>query len=265
MIEFRTLGTLDLRDPANGDLGGVLARRKLVALLAYLLLARPRGFQPRDTLVAIFWPESNQARARRALNQALYELRRALGEDVIVSRGVEEVGLEFRRIRCDTVEFEDAVARGNRALALDLYQGDLLVGLALPGCEAFERWLDERREDLRFRALRAASCHAQELAKADNRVESAYWLRRALRWEPYEEGILQELVGHLLALGDRTGALREYRAFAERLRRELEVEPDSATRALVETIVPTAPGRSSNGRGSNGHVRVRSGGRLIHS
>lgn len=240
MIEFRTLGTLDLRDPANGDLASILARRKLVALLGYLLLARPNGFQQRDTLVAVFWPESGQTKARRALNQALYELRRALGDDVIVSRGVEEVGLDGQRVWCDGVAFEDAVGRGDRALALDLYQGDLLVGLVLPGCDSFETWLEERREDLRYRALRAAWRHARDLAAAGNRVESVYWLRRALRWEPYEEGILQELLGHLLALGDRTGALREYTAFAGRLRQELEVEPASATQALVEEIPRTA-------------------------
>lgn len=237
MIEFRTLGTLDLRDPSNGDLASVLARRKLVALLAHLLLARPRGFRERDTLVGIFWPESSQTKARRALNQALYELRRALGDEVLVSRGAEEVGLDDRRVWCDAAVFEDAVDRGDHAAALDLYRGDLLVGLALPGCGAFEAWLDERREDLRSRALRVAWRHARDLASAGNRVEAVYWLRRALRWEPYEEGILQELLGHLLALGDRTGAVREYTAFAERLLDDLEVEPASATTALVEGIV----------------------------
>lgn len=247
MIEFRTLGTLDLRDPSNGGLAEVLSRRKLVALLAHLALARPRGFRPRDALVAFFWPESGQTRARRALNQALYELRRALGDDVIVSRGVEEVGLDRGRIRCDAEAFEEALDRADRAAALDLYAGDLLAAFSLPGCPEFEAWLDERREDLRQRALQAATERAGELTAAGNRVEAVYWLRRALRWEPYDEELLGGLLEHLLALGDRTGALREYGAFTDRLREDLGVDPDPETRALV---VGERAARIRNGDGA---------------
>ena len=69
MLEFRILGPLDLRDPANGDLQAVLARPKQIALLAYLTLAG--GLRHRDELLGVFWSETGQARGRRALSQAL--------------------------------------------------------------------------------------------------------------------------------------------------------------------------------------------------
>jgi DNA-binding SARP family transcriptional activator len=235
MIEFRVLGTIDLRDPARGALHGVVARRKLMAILAQLLLVRPRGYCSRDALIAVFWPESSQSRARRALNQALYELRRALGEDVIVSRGTEDVGLNRHRIWCDAEVFEDAIEKGDHASALDLYGGDLLAAFALPSAPEFELWLDERRQDLRERALRAVRERARELTEEGNRVEAAYWLRQALRWEPYDEPLLAKLLAHLVALGDRTGAVREYRAFARRLE-EIDVEPAPETEEIVRAI-----------------------------
>lgn len=235
MIEFRALGTIDLRNPESRGLDGVVARRKLVAILAYLLLARPRGFCPRDSLIALFWPESIQSRARRALNQALYELRRGLGEEVIVSRGSEEVGLDRDRIRCDADVFEEMLDRGNRDAALELYAGELLPAFFLPGSPEFEFWLDERRRELCARALAAAHQRVEGLAREGNRVEAVYWLRQALRWEPYDERVLRGLLAHLMALGDRAGAMREYHAFTRRLE-EIDVEPAPETHEIVAGI-----------------------------
>lgn len=85
MIDFRLLGTLQLLESNGRDLTEVVAQPKLAALLAYLTLARPRGFQRRDTLLALFWPDLDEKRARHALNQALYALRHALGNGVLTS------------------------------------------------------------------------------------------------------------------------------------------------------------------------------------
>jgi DNA-binding SARP family transcriptional activator len=51
---------------------------KTRSLLAYLILHQGRTV-PRDRLVGVFWPERSDARARRALSNALWQIRRALG------------------------------------------------------------------------------------------------------------------------------------------------------------------------------------------
>ncbi|HUF89233.1 MAG TPA: BTAD domain-containing putative transcriptional regulator [Gemmatimonadota bacterium] len=232
MLEFRILGPLDLRDPANGDLQAILARPKQVALLAYLTLAG--GLRHRDELLGVFWPETSQARGRRALSQALYRLRRSLGDEVIVSRGSEEVGIDAERLWCDAVEFDRRLVDGNRAGALELYRGDLLNGLHLDDAPAFEEWLTAERERLMARALESARELADELAAAGEGIEAAYWLRRALRWEPYDEELLRRLLTLLAKLGDRAGVIREYEAFARRYADDLALEPEAATRAIVE-------------------------------
>ena len=60
MIELRALGTLVLRTSAGEDILSVLAQPKRVALLAYLAIARPRGFHRRDTLLALLWAEQDE-------------------------------------------------------------------------------------------------------------------------------------------------------------------------------------------------------------
>ena len=86
-FDLRVLGALQLADPTGRDVEPVLAQSRRAALLVYLALARPRGPQRRDVLLAMFWPESETEPARNALNQALHFLRRSLGDDVVITRG----------------------------------------------------------------------------------------------------------------------------------------------------------------------------------
>jgi DNA-binding SARP family transcriptional activator len=101
MFEFRVLGSLDLKGPNGETLLSVLAQPKRVALLAYLTVASPNGFHRRDKLLALFWPESDQEHGRAALRKALYFLRQSLGDEVVVNRGDEEVGLAEGAVWCD--------------------------------------------------------------------------------------------------------------------------------------------------------------------
>lgn len=156
MIEFRVLGSLDLRGPGGETLLAVLAQPKRVALLAYLAVATPRGFHRRDKLLGLFWPERDQEHGRSALRKALYFLRQSLGEEMLVSRGDEEVGLAEGEVWCDAVAFEEALEGGDPGKALELYGGDLLEGFYISEAPEFERWLAAERQRLagRLRALR---------------------------------------------------------------------------------------------------------------
>ena len=109
MIRFRALGSADLRDDDGNELRAVLSRPGQLALLAYLALARPRGFHRRDTLVGLFWAETGQDQARNALRQAVHRLRHELGTDVIQSRGAEELSVNSAILWSDVTAFDDAL------------------------------------------------------------------------------------------------------------------------------------------------------------
>src|SRR5690606_17220322 len=93
MTHLRVLGELDIIDATGQPLAALVTQPKRVSLLVYLALAAPPGFKRRDTLLALFWPELDESRARAALNKTLHLLRKAIGSQVIVSRG-DEVGLD---------------------------------------------------------------------------------------------------------------------------------------------------------------------------
>jgi serine/threonine-protein kinase len=241
MIELRTLGSLVLRAPNGEDLQSVLAQPKRVALLAFLAIARPRGFHRRDTLLALLWPEQDGRHARWALNQALRHLRNALGKEVVPSRGDEEVGVDPRALRCDAVEFEAAIQADDPARALELYQGDLLDGLHVSGCDGFERWLEEERVWLRRRAAQAAAALARREEDRGEPVAATLWARRACALAPEDEGEVRNLIGLLDRTGDRAGAVRVYEEFARWLRVEYEVDPAPETIAAIEAVRARQP------------------------
>src|SRR5205823_2429224 len=103
-------------------------------------------------LLKLFWPESDAARGRNTLSQALHHLRQALGADIIENQGPNAVIVPGGRLWCDAVVFGTAVEKGELALALDLYRGDFCPTLFVDGAPAFDAWLEEQRHTLRHEA-----------------------------------------------------------------------------------------------------------------
>jgi len=236
MIRFRALGTPELWSPDGIELQSILARPKLLGLLSFLASARPHGFHRRDTLLGLLWAEVDQQRGRRALRQSLYYLRQSLGDGVVLGRGDEEVALDEERFWCDVGGFERALEEDQPEEALELYRGELLAGLYVSGAPEYERWLAERREDLRRQACTAAWQLAERTGSEGNAAAAGHWAHRAMLLAPLDEGLATQAIALLDRLGDRSGAVRLYEAFARRLDEELDLKPSPETNALVEEI-----------------------------
>ncbi|MFW5950844.1 MAG: BTAD domain-containing putative transcriptional regulator [Gemmatimonadota bacterium] len=234
MLDLQALGPVDLH--GDGDPVAVLAQPKRLALFAYLALARPRGFQRRDTLLGVFWPELDQSRARKALSQSLFFLRRALPEGVLVTRGAEEVGVSPGRVHRDVVAFERAIEEERWAEALALYRGDLLAGFHITDAPEFEHWLDVERERLREQAAGAAWALADQRIAEGELVEAERAAHRALLLAPTDESPVRDFIEALAAAGDRAAALRFYEKFERVLAEELEVEPGPETAAVAAAV-----------------------------
>jgi DNA-binding SARP family transcriptional activator len=239
MIEFVTLGTLQLRRVGAGDIEGVLRQPKRLALLAYLSTGGEHVFRQRDELLTIFWPEAGTASARNALNRALYHLRTQLGERALPSRGGSEVAVDPSIVWCDAAAFERHIARARLVDAVALYRGDFLSGFHLPRAADFEHWLERERGRLRQLAVDAASALADAEERADNAEEAIRCCRWLLSLQPDCEPAVRRLIRLLARMGDRTAAITEYQTFARRLAGEYDLEPSPETRHLAATLRTT--------------------------
>jgi len=235
-IQFRTLGTLDLRAADGRELHSLLAQPKRIALFAYLCIAQPRGFHHRDTLLGLFWPNADQEHARTSLRKSLHFLRRALGDDAILSRGDEEVAIDFQRVSCDVALYQESLRADRLEEALGIYRGDLLTGFFIDEAPEFEQWLHSQRTGLRASAARAAYGMSDLLEEAGNIGAAVSWARRSLELADTDERTLRRLVELKCRAGDRTAAIQAYEAFSLHLAAEYQSEPSADTRSLIERI-----------------------------
>ncbi|HET8633990.1 MAG TPA: BTAD domain-containing putative transcriptional regulator [Gemmatimonadales bacterium] len=234
MLRLRTLGRLELEGAPAPAAQALLQGPKRAGLLVYLACAQPPGLKRRDSLLALFWPRLDEARARHALRNTLHSLRGALGAEFFSPAGAEAVGILGGLISSDAMEFRQALADGRFEDAVALYEGEFLSGFFLSGTKEFEDWLETERKHLR-RAYHAA---LERLAEAANgRREwtvAVQWWRLLADAEPSNGRLTLQLMQAMDAAGDRAGALRQAAHHAEVLRRDLDTEPDADVVAMVE-------------------------------
>src|SRR4051794_13428843 len=80
-----------------------LPSKKLAGLLAYLACTAPVP-QSREKLMTLLWGSHFEAQARQNLRQALFRMRRVLGQDLLASDG-DEIWIVPGAIDCDVVRF----------------------------------------------------------------------------------------------------------------------------------------------------------------
>jgi DNA-binding SARP family transcriptional activator/TolB-like protein len=235
MSQLLTLGRVRLIAAEGAD-SPAAAQPKRLALLAYLALSSVRGSSRRDALLALFWPERGDEEGRRALRQSLYLLRRALGQDLLLTEG-DEVRVREGALGCDAVDFERMLDDGASEQALALYRGDFLYGFHVDDVASeYGEWVERTRARLRRRAASAAWAAADDAEAGANAGRALELARRACELEPDLEGGWRRLMALHERVGDGAGALRAYEELVVRLEREFAARPAPETAALAERI-----------------------------
>lgn len=237
MIHIRLLGGMDLRGEDGHALDAALRQPKRLAVLIYLACARPRGFHRRDKLAALFWPELPDERARAALRTTLTRLRDDLGDDVLMSRGTDEIAVDGARVSCDVLDLERQIEGGDALEAAAAFAGPFLDGVHVDGvAEEFESWVAQERSRLvgaLVGALRARGERARQRGEMDIARRA---LARAAELVPLDELVARELIGLHLAAGDHGSALGSFERLRDRLAREFGVAPSAETMAIVAPL-----------------------------
>jgi DNA-binding SARP family transcriptional activator len=222
-------------ESANGTgYSGPSLQRHRIALLAVLATHRPRAM-PREKLMELLWPERDAAQARRLLNQSVYVLRRAFGEEAILTT-VDALRLNPDVVRCDVVEFEECAAAGELARAVRLYAGPFLDGFFLDDAPDLERWVAEERSRLAgLQAKVLLGLAESSESRGDARV-AADWLKALIAHDPSSSGAVLRLMRVLESSGDPAGALLQAAAHERLLQEELGVGLPQEITAIVERL-----------------------------
>lgn len=258
-LSLTLLGTLAIT--LDGQPVASIESEKARALLVRLALEPERAFR-REALSALLWPEAAPAQAAQNLRQALYNLRRALGEafllttpqtvQVNAAAAVMVDALTWRRLWSETQTHRHRRRETCRpclerlANAVSLYRGDLLAGFALQDSAEFDDWLTVERERLHVQVLEALTLLANAAERRGDRAAAQEYVRRQLALEPWLEAGHRRLMRLLALDGRRAAALAQFEVCRRALADELGLAPVEETRALCAAIragdpLPAAP------------------------
>ena len=219
--------------------------RKTLALLVYLVVTG--RVQTRDTLTALFWPESTTGQGRAALRNTLAYLRQVLDDRathyLLIER--EALGFDLKAdSELDLDRVTAAVHAGRSATpdtvllqaAIDLYRGDFLTGFSLSDAPEFDHWASRQREHW-HRQIEQVCHRLLQWQQANGDTGGALaTLNRWLAINPLNELIFRQLMQLHLASGNREAAQRAYDACRAMLAAEFGAEPSPETAALAVAI-----------------------------
>lgn len=229
MVEIRFLGKFEIRsDGAIRD----LAARKAQSLLAYLLINRRAGHR-REKVAGILWPDSDESNARSRLRYALWQLRQAIGDEIIladkVSLSVNKAAEYWLDVEVLEAGDPDRSSSDDLRQSLSVYQGELLPGF-------YEDWVSlerdrlhavyEERSDLLIGRLLQESQWREVIELAEG------WISMGGAPEPAYRALM---ISHS-HLGDVSGAVSAYQRCVDSLQEYLGVEPSGETQQLYDLI-----------------------------
>ncbi len=219
---------------ADGLVSGSAAQPRRLAILALLAAAGERGLT-RDKVMAYLWPEAEEERARRSLNQAIYALRQDLGSEEVLL-GTRDLRLNSGLVSSDLADFEQSLAEGRLEDAEARYTGPFLDGFHLPGAAEFDRWAEEERAELARRYAEVLERLARRAEERREHKEAVRWWRKRAAQDPLNAGVAKILMQAMLAAGDRAGALQHARIYEALVEQELDLPPDHEVTAFAAEL-----------------------------
>jgi DNA-binding SARP family transcriptional activator len=220
------------------------------SLFAYLTVNRDRR-HTRDLLAGLFWPDLPEAKARRRLSQALWQVQDVLTEtsagepyllttaDAVVFNSAAPFWLDVDQFEraLDAIDLDEQVDAQEHWIALDqlragvaLYRGDFLAGF-------YDDWVTFEQERLRERYLDALTLLVDLFASAGDNQQALAYARRLTNHDPLRETAHRAAIRLYFLLGRVNDALQQYERCKTVLADELGTEPSPETQALYERIV----------------------------
>ncbi|HWN97860.1 MAG TPA: BTAD domain-containing putative transcriptional regulator, partial [Blastocatellia bacterium] len=204
----------------------------------------------KDSLVDIFWPDSDADTIAKNFHPMISHVRKALNRDQVIKKdfilyreGAYLLNPQYR-YQFDTEELERLLADAKEkrrsgdskdaarvtAQAVALYRGDFLEDL-------YYDWAEELRSyyrDLYLEALKELASYYAELGDHDLVIRYAQTI---LQRDPYREDVHCQLMEALVRMGNRAAAIEQFDRLRKMLRTELGVAPLPATVTKYDSLI----------------------------
>ena len=226
---------------------------KVNALLYYLAV---RGRATRDELGGILWPDKDEAAAKKNLRNAMYEMKKILGQDIFAPGGKAFVMLNDEA----DVHVDVRAFLANPLAQVDLYRGDFLSGFYIKGADVYEEWCMKERHHLQHVYIDTVTEAFRDAAARGDYLSAERYGRIAVQYNPYEEETYRRLLEVYGEQNKTHHAVKLYRDLEVQLNDAFEAEPETETKELMQRILR----RGETAHGESKPVR-RGGRETVHS
>jgi len=236
---IRTLGRAEVSVQGqvltNGDWQTLVSRDLFLCLLAH-----PNGLS-KEEIGLLFWPDAAPSELRTRFKNAIYRLRGAFKEDVIL---FENDIYAFNRTldyEYDVDSFQLYIAKGDRVgppnERIDAYQAALALyrGPYLPEVDA--NWIWAERERLSRLFMERALVLAQLQLDAQQYTPALESVQRILEEDSCQEDAHRLAMRVYAALGNRAAIARQYAQCEQALLTEIDAPPSPQTAELYRTLM----------------------------
>ncbi|MDN0032636.1 AAA family ATPase [Oscillibacter ruminantium] len=200
---------------------------KINALLYYLAVNKMAS---RDELGGLLWPDEDGAVARKNIRNAIYQAKKSLGEDIIISPQKSVLLMnEALDIESDTDLFSRAPQEN-----LECYQGDFLQGFFLKEADAFEFWVTKVRSGFQEKFATECCLKIERSLQERNYDGVENLIRRLIELDEFDERNFRLLMRLYQDTGRSGKAVETYYDLSKLLHRELGIDPDKKTKEIYE-------------------------------
>lgn len=225
-------------------------------LFAHLVLEQPKVFR-RDDLAVLFYPDSDDLRAKQNLRQVIHRLRRLLHEEAspVPLLLIDALTIQLNpeaNFWCDVNAFQQIYTsikkHPHRRLGIchncmeklqeevRLYQGDFLRGYGMRVDGLLGEWVNAVRNDLKNKTtwmlsqLAEFNFNHRQLDLCQENIDHLFAI------DPYDEQNLRLEMQLNWLTGHRNKSLKKYFNFRKQLLDDLNLQPEMETTRLAQKI-----------------------------
>lgn len=184
----------------------------------------------RSRAISVLWAECSEEAARKNLRDAVYNIRKVLGRDILIMEGNTGIILNRQREICIDIE---NVTKEN---LLKNGKGEFLQFFFVKNCYEFESWMEAERAERKRNYMKTLQLKIMELKTGQDLnflQESGHVF---LQNEVMDEEVYRDIMKKLAEAGRYLAAMELYQSLETFLQKEVGSEPEEETQVLFAEI-----------------------------
>ncbi|MBO5564274.1 MAG: tetratricopeptide repeat protein [Lachnospiraceae bacterium] len=199
--------------------------RKAEGLLYYLSVKKQAS---REELISLLWADEEEGTGKKKLRDAIYQIKRALGKDLLKSGGNTLLSLATDKTL--HIDYDDVLSGKVSADGLFLHH------FYIKNCPDFEEWVEGVREDLQHSLEKTTRADLEDAIRRQDAEAIRTYSTILLQNDPYNENLYLEMMNLYAENGNYTMAIRIYHDLVTLLKKDMGVEPSEQVSALFKRI-----------------------------